>query len=198
MTVHVVDPPKGDPGCGPLRAMAAAPSRPLRRQVFDCVRAAGLIARIDVAKALGVSPGSVSAIAAELIEAGLIREADAPLREGDAARGRPPVALAVRGEAGHVVGVKLSDNAHTAVVMDLAGATVGAARLARSARRRSADAVAGEAVAVVDAALSDAGMTRRQRRQPRTRWPSSGSARAGAAPISPWSPSSTGSAWGWC
>ena len=160
LSIAIAATPDPGPGCGPLVAAAAAPARPLRRQVFDRVRAAGAIARIDLAKDLGVSPASVSAIAAELIEAGLIREADGAPREGEAARGRPPVALAVRPEARRVAGLKLSDRMHTAVVADFAGAVIGEARLPRPALRRDAASVADEAVAALDAALADAGLDR--------------------------------------
>jgi predicted NBD/HSP70 family sugar kinase len=157
LTVPVTAPPAAGPGCGPL---AVARERPLRRQVFDRVRSAGAIARIDVAKDLGVSPASVSAIAAELIEAGLIREVDAPLREGDAARGRPPVALGVRPEARFVAGLKLSDHVHTAVVMDFAGGDVASAQLRRGALRLGPEALMAEAEAALDAALARAGLPR--------------------------------------
>ena len=107
-------------GCGPLIAPLSETTRPLRQQVFDRVRAAGLIPRVQVAKELGVSPASVTTITQELIEAGLIEEASAP-REGDQGRGRPAVALCVRSSAHLVAGMKLSDREHTAVVVDFSG-----------------------------------------------------------------------------
>lgn len=107
-------------GVGPLIAHPAESQRPLRQQVFERVRAAGLMARVQLAKDLGVSPASVTTIASELIEAGLIEEVAAP-RDGEAGRGRPAVALGVRATAHYVVGMKLSDRKHTAVVVDFAG-----------------------------------------------------------------------------
>ena len=107
-------------GCGPLIAPLSEQTRPLRQQVFDRVRAAGLIPRVQVAKELGVSPASVTTITQELIEAGLIEEVSAP-RESDQGRGRPAVALGVRPSAHLVAGMKLSDREHTAVVVDFAG-----------------------------------------------------------------------------
>src|SRR5690606_31975957 len=113
---------------GPLMPPGGGAQRGLRQQVFDCVRAAGLIPRVDVAKELGVSPASVTAITSELIERGLIREVATP-RPDEAARGRPPVALGVRAEAGAVAGIKLSAHTHTAVVLDFAGRRLGSASL---------------------------------------------------------------------
>ena len=107
-------------GCGPLIAPWSEQMRPLRQQIFDRVRASGLIARVQLAKDLGVSPASVTTMTSELIEAGLIEEVAVP-RDLDSGRGRPAVALGVRGAAHCVVGMKLSDREHTAVVVDFAG-----------------------------------------------------------------------------
>ena len=94
--------------------------RPLRQQIFDRVRASGQVARVQLAKELGVSPATVTTMTGELIEAGLIEEV-AVARDSEMGRGRPAVALGVRGAAHHVVGMKLSDREHTAVVVDFAG-----------------------------------------------------------------------------
>ncbi|MGB8812868.1 MAG: ROK family protein [Paracoccaceae bacterium] len=107
-------------GCGPMIPPLSETTRPLRQQVFERVRAAGLIARVQVAKELGVSPASVTTITSELIEAGLIEEVAAP-RDIDPGRGRPAVALGVRADAHRVAGMKLSDREHTAVIVDFAG-----------------------------------------------------------------------------
>jgi predicted NBD/HSP70 family sugar kinase len=111
---------EGRKGCGPLIPPLSDTLRPLRQQVFERVRASGLIPRVQLAKDLGVSPASVTTITQELIEAGLIEEVAAP-RDGDAGRGRPAVALGVRAEAHYVAGMKLSDREHTAVIVDFAG-----------------------------------------------------------------------------
>lgn len=107
-------------GVGPLIPPLTESQRPLRQQVFELVRAAGLIPRVQLAKDLGVSPASVTTISSELIEAGLIEEVAVP-RGGEAGRGRPAVSLGVKAEAHLVAGMKLSDREHTAVVVDFAG-----------------------------------------------------------------------------
>jgi predicted NBD/HSP70 family sugar kinase len=109
-----------DRGCGPLIAPLSESMRPLRQQVFEQVRASGLIARVQVAKDLGVSPASVTLMVSELIEAGLIEEVNAP-READMGRGRPAVALGVRAQAHMVAGLKMSDREQSAVIVDFAG-----------------------------------------------------------------------------
>ena len=111
---------EGRKGVGPLIPPLTESQRPLRQQVFELVRAAGLIPRVQLAKDLGVSPASVTTISSELIETGLIEEVAAP-RDNDAGRGRPAVALGVRAQAHRVAGMKLSDREHTAVIVDFAG-----------------------------------------------------------------------------
>jgi predicted NBD/HSP70 family sugar kinase len=112
-----VDRPKG---VGPLIPPLTETQRPLRQQIFERIRAAGLIPRVTLARELDVSPASVTTICAELIEAGLIEEVAAP-RDPDSPRGRPAVALGVRAAAHLVAGMKLSDREHTAVIVDFAG-----------------------------------------------------------------------------
>ncbi len=111
---------EGRKGVGPLIPPLTESQRPLRQQVFELVRAAGLIPRVQLAKDLGVSPASVTTISSELIETGLIEEVASP-RDNDAGRGRPAVALGVRAQAHRVAGMKLSDREHTAVIVDFAG-----------------------------------------------------------------------------
>jgi predicted NBD/HSP70 family sugar kinase len=108
------------PGCGPLIPPLSESSRPLRQQIFERVRAAGLMPRVQVAKELSVSPASVTTITSELIDLGLLEEIAAP-RDADTGRGRPAVALGVRPGTRLVAGIKLSDREHTAVVIDFAG-----------------------------------------------------------------------------
>lgn len=110
----------GQRGCGPLIPPLSESMRPLRQQVFERVRASGLIPRVQVAKDLGVSPASVTTMTSELIEAGLIEEVAAP-RETDIGRGRPAVALGVRAQAHLVAGMKMSDREQSAVIVDFAG-----------------------------------------------------------------------------
>lgn len=116
-------------GCGPRIPAVSELLRPLRQQVFERVRAAGLIPRMQLARDLGVSPASVTTITSELIEAGLIEEAVGP--RDDLLRGRPPVALGVRRTARLVAGMKLSDREHTAVVVDFAGNLIAGDSIAR-------------------------------------------------------------------
>ncbi|MGL5012441.1 MAG: ROK family protein [Paracoccaceae bacterium] len=111
------------PGCGPLIPPLSETMRPLRQQVFDRIRAAGHIPRVQLAKELGVSPASVTTLTGELIDMGLIEEVAAP-RDTDSGRGRPAVALGVRADAHRVAGLKMSDRDMSAVIVDFAGTLI--------------------------------------------------------------------------
>lgn len=141
-------------GCGPLSSALATSAVPLKQQVFECVRAAGQIARVDVARQVDVSPATVTAAVQDLMAMGLLAEVET--RPRDRHRGRPPVALAVRGDAGVVVGMKLSDKQHSAIVLDLAGKTRGKATLSAVPRGQFAEDLVSDAKRLYDAALSNA------------------------------------------
>lgn len=109
------------PGCGPPPVAASDAQGATRRHIFEMVRAEGRISRAGIARALGISPGTVSTLSADLIERGYLAEAAAGREATDSARGRPPVALTVVPEVHMVAGVKLSDREHTAILVDFAG-----------------------------------------------------------------------------
>ena len=70
-------------------------------------------------RALGISPGSVTALTSELIAGGYLREVESQSR-AEMGRGRPPVALEVVPDKHFVIGIKLSDEQHSAVLTDFA------------------------------------------------------------------------------
>jgi predicted NBD/HSP70 family sugar kinase len=129
-------PTEAPPGCGPAGPSPSRASRPPRLQVLEHVRAQGRAARADVARALGISAASVTTLTADLIGMGLLRET-AGAWDREPARGRPPVALEVVPEARRVVGVKVSDERHTAVLADFSGRTLAEATRPTEARRKS-------------------------------------------------------------
>ncbi|MEP2641448.1 ROK family protein [Roseobacter sp.] len=145
-------------GCGPIRPETEGVGTSLRHRVFESVRAAGQISRIDVAKQLKVSPASITALVGELLELGLLRECTDTARS--TTRGRPPVALAVQPDAGYVVGIKLARAQHTALLVDAAGKPLAQASLSCQPRRRSLDQVLVETGEVLDALLQQANLAR--------------------------------------
>lgn len=160
MNVEISQPDLGDTpsGCGPIRPDTETTGISLRHRVFESVRSAGQISRIDLAKQLKVSPASITALVGELLDLGLLHECSDPTRS--AARGRPPVALSVQPDAGYVVGIKLSRAQHTALLVDAAGQPLAQASLACLPRRRSMQQVLEETGQVLDALLKEAGLAR--------------------------------------
>ncbi|MFK7792965.1 MAG: ROK family protein [Devosiaceae bacterium] len=99
-----------------------------RHQVLHTIRNAGSIARIDIARQAQVSPATVTTITSELLDAGLIEEivpdnGHAEVNQS-AKRGRPRVALRIRGDAHLIAGMKITDKLVTVILLDFDGNTV--------------------------------------------------------------------------
>ena len=92
-----------------------------RRQVLSVIRKAGQIARIDIASQISGSPATVTAITAELLEEGLIEEHMPETPPRSAARGRPRVALKIRGDAHLLAGIKVTSHAISVCFLDFQG-----------------------------------------------------------------------------
>ncbi|MBV6658684.1 MAG: ROK family transcriptional regulator [Devosiaceae bacterium] len=146
-------------GYGPMLGGSARATAPLRNQVFDTVRAAGRIARADLARALGISAGSVTSLTSDLLAQGLLREVSAPVLR-DTTRGRPPVALEIVPDTRLVVGIKLSDERHTAVLSDVTGETIASAHLPAEPGRLAPDALCDVVETLTDTVLAEAGLRR--------------------------------------
>lgn len=95
-----------------------------RHQVLHAIRSAGSIARIDIARKTQVSPATVSTITSELLGAGLIEEIEPLSKQTATKRGRPRVALRIRGAAHLIAGIKIASKAATAILVDFDGNTV--------------------------------------------------------------------------
>jgi len=91
-----------------------------RFHVLDTIRRHGPIARVEIGEQTDLSPTTVSAITAALIEDGLI----SVKHEGDirnAGRGRPRVMLTLNPDAARVVGAKIASNRLVFVVTNFQG-----------------------------------------------------------------------------
>ncbi|SBT46522.1 ROK family transcriptional regulator [Micromonospora narathiwatensis] len=102
--------------------MTAATSGPRLRDVnrvavLALIGRHGPISRADVARRLGLSPPTVTAVTRSLIEAGVIQKVDDGMPRG----GRPSELLAVVGPAAHAIGVKVAAGRLTGVRADLDG-----------------------------------------------------------------------------
>jgi len=146
-------------GCGPLIPPLSETARPLRQQVFERVRAAGQIARVQVAKDLAVSPATVTTLTSDLIEAGLLEEV-APTPVDAVVRGRPAVKLGVRSDAHLVAGIKLSDRENSAAVIDFAGNLLAGEALPRRPGAMGVGELLDATDALLDRVCAKAGIAR--------------------------------------
>ena len=105
-----------------------------RRAVFDAVRRHGPVTRAELARLIGLTVQGVSNIAAELEEAGLIRQDGKRLGQ----RGQPAVELSVNPAGGYTIGLSLAYRQVTGVLADLAGQVVAQDSRALSAREPEA------------------------------------------------------------
>ncbi|WP_386684573.1 ROK family protein [Loktanella sp. R86503] len=140
------------PGCGPLQSGEPGRANGLRQQVFVYVRARGQASRADIARGLGISAGSVTALTSDLIQAGFLEEIDDQPRE--AGRGRPPVALRVVGHSRCVIGIKVADTRHSAVLTDFAGQMIADVTLPTPQARKPATALVAELAQLVKLLLA--------------------------------------------
>lgn len=86
-----------------------------RNLVLTLIKAREPVSRADVARALGLSPATVTQIVKDLLSSGLVAEGAA----GPSAGGRPPILLSLRHDAGFVVGVKITERRIVAACTDL-------------------------------------------------------------------------------
>jgi predicted NBD/HSP70 family sugar kinase len=148
-------------GCGPSPSGAGHRVKSLTRQVFEAVRTRGTVARVDVARALDISPATVTSLSANLISNGFIEEAALKKPQLETAgRGRPPIELKITGTAGHVIGIKISDQFNSAVMVDMSGKTICTVSLPTPKTRRDPHSILVETQALIDAALNTAGFAR--------------------------------------
>lgn len=85
--------------------------------VLRLIQSKGPIARRDIARTSGLSAASITGIAGELIDLGLVREAGEIQSEERA--GRRAIKLRLNPKAGYVVGVSLAKHIYTCVLTDL-------------------------------------------------------------------------------
>jgi transcriptional regulator of PTS gene len=89
-----------------------------RLLVLDTIRRAKEIARIDIARATGISPATVTSIANELLTAGLIERTQSDTRNGATKRGRPREALKLAARARLIAGLKVATQSIAVLIVD--------------------------------------------------------------------------------
>jgi len=105
----------------PMRAGSKALIREINAaRVLGELRAQPLQSRTDLAKRTGLSLPTISEIVGELAGSGIVEER----ATGRSTGGRRPVLLAIKPDAGYVVGIKLTETRVIAVLTDLEAAIV--------------------------------------------------------------------------
>jgi len=128
-----------------------------RNIVLNLIKSRGPISRTDIARLSGLSLATVSGIAADFIESGLVHE----MGEGESTGGRRPVLLRLNYGAGFVVGVKLMEQAITSALTDL-DAKVLYHRVTSLQAQHDVQAVQEVIIAAVEATIAESGMERRR------------------------------------
>jgi len=128
-----------------------------RFHVMDAIRRFGPVSRVEISQLTELSPTTVSAITAALLDDRLI----IPLQMGavrDAGRGRPRVMLKLNPDAAHVVGVKLAPDEITVAVTNFCADILRLLALPIRVDRQSAPVIADLVEDGVRRCVSDAGL----------------------------------------
>lgn len=128
-----------------------------RFHVMDTIRQHGPISRVEIAQMIELSPTTVSAITAALLDDKLITPRNVvPL--GEAARGRPRIMLELNPDAAYVVGVKLSPHQISVATTNFRADVLKSLTLPVRTDRQSADVIADIVEDGVRHCVADAGL----------------------------------------
>ncbi len=131
-----------------------------RARILRLLRIHGRLARIDLARLIGLSPATVSSITADLMKDGLVREVpgeEGQAGEGERARGRPKVLIDLVADAACVIAAKISINEIQLALGDFTGAVRAVETMHLGTREIAAEALIerlGEAIADFRARLT--------------------------------------------
>jgi predicted NBD/HSP70 family sugar kinase/biotin operon repressor len=140
-----------------LRAMSTAFRESNRRRVVEELRRHGNLSRADLARLMGLSPTTITAVVADLRARGLVVEESE--RGEQAGRGRPPVLLRLDASAGGALGIDFGHRHLRVAVADLSR-TVLAERVTDLDVDAAAEGSLDAAAAMVDDVLCEAAMDR--------------------------------------
>jgi predicted NBD/HSP70 family sugar kinase len=128
-----------------------------RRSLLQQIRLGGGIPRIELSDLTGISRATVTTITAEFLRNGLIEEVERADSKADSRRGRPRVALKIRGAAHLVVGVKISARTMSLVLLDFEGTRLATLETDLQSAVFSPDDLAHAIRAAIDALTRSAG-----------------------------------------
>ena len=133
-----------------------------RFHIVDTIRRFGPIARVEICEQTELSPTTVSAITAALIDDGLIMPIPIGGVRDEAARGRPRVQLTLNPDAAYVVGVKLTPDQITVATTNFRADVLGSLTLPVRVDRQSVSVIADLIEDGVRRSVGDAGLTMAQ------------------------------------
>lgn len=129
-----------------------------RFHVMDAIRRHGPIARVEICERTELSPTTVSAITAALLDDGLVVTRQMGTVR-DAGRGRPRVLLALNPDAARVVGVKIAPTRIVHVVTNFQGDVLAGLTQPVRVDRQPAEVIADLVEDGVRRCVADAGLT---------------------------------------
>jgi predicted NBD/HSP70 family sugar kinase len=129
-----------------------------RSKILETIRTVGMISRIDLARASGLSQALITGLTADLIKDGLIIEKQSGKYKG----GRRPMLLALNPEGAFVVGVNLSMSEISVVIVNFEGTVVASNTHPLAPTHHSVAEIADSVVGAVQACIWDANFAREQ------------------------------------
>lgn len=108
-----------------------------RLRVLNCIREAGEASRTEIAAALSLSPATVTFVTSSLIAGGLAEECTESDTGDGSRRGRPRVAIRIRGGKHFVAGIKVARDALSILILDFNGEYKNSQTTTLENRRRS-------------------------------------------------------------
>src|SRR5215203_3334672 len=116
-----------------------SPRETARRRLLDALRREGPMARVEIGQHLGMSPASVSELAASLLDEGVLVAEDGQDQSPGLLRGRPKTRLYFAETLGSVVGVWTGFNRIELRLVDSAGRTRASRHVERRLRNLEAE-----------------------------------------------------------
>ena len=129
-----------------------------RSKILETIRTVGMISRIDIARATGLSQALITGLTADLINEGLIIEKQSGEYEG----GRRPMLLALNPEGAFVVGVNLSITELSVVIVNFEGTVVASYTQSLAPIHHSVSEIADSVVGAVRACIWEANFAKEQ------------------------------------
>ena len=129
-----------------------------RSKILETIRTSGMISRIDIARATGLSQALITGLTSDLIKEGLILEKQSGGYEG----GRRPMLLALNPEGAFVVGVNLSIDEINVVIVNFDGIVIASYVQPLEWVRHSVSEIADKVIRAVQACIWEANFAREQ------------------------------------